>query len=71
MSKPSAADTFWDNVKQIFFAIILAVLIKTSIVEAYKIPSASMEDTLLIGDFLVANKFVYGARLPLAFRVIR
>ncbi|MEA2031471.1 MAG: signal peptidase I [candidate division Zixibacteria bacterium] len=56
---------FWDNFKQIFIAIILAFIIKTSIVEAYKIPSASMEDTLLVGDFLLANKFIYGARLPL------
>lgn len=55
----------WDNFKQIFLAVIMAFIIKTSIVEAYKIPSASMEDTLLIGDFLLANKFVYGAHLPL------
>ncbi|MCD6378928.1 signal peptidase I [bacterium] len=55
----------WENFKQFFIAIILALIIKTSIVEAYKIPSASMEDTLLVGDFLLANKFVYGARLPL------
>lgn len=64
MSKPKAADAFWDNFKQIFFAVIMAVIIKASIVEAYKIPSESMEDTLLVGDFLLANKFVYGARLP-------
>jgi signal peptidase I len=63
--KPRAVDTVWDNVKQIFIAVVLALLIKTSVVEAYKIPTSSMEDTLLIGDFLVANKFVYGARLPL------
>ena len=55
----------WDNFKQIFAAVILAVIIKTSIVEAYKIPSQSMEDTLLVGDFLLANKFVYGMRMPL------
>ncbi|MEW6412234.1 MAG: signal peptidase I [Candidatus Zixiibacteriota bacterium] len=65
MSKASLSDTVWDNFKQIFIAVILAVIIKTSIVEAYKIPSQSMEDTLLVGDFLLANKFVYGARLPL------
>ena len=61
----SSGGTLWENVKQIGLAVILALIIKTSIVEAYKIPSASMEDTLLIGDFLLANKFVYGARLPL------
>jgi len=65
MSRPSFAETVWDNFKQIFAAVVLAIIIKTSIVEAYKIPSSSMEDTLLVGDFLLANKFVYGARLPL------
>jgi len=54
----------WENFKQILLAVVMAFIIKTSIVEAYKIPSASMEDTLLIGDFLLANKFVYGAHLP-------
>jgi signal peptidase I len=63
--KPTAGDSLWDNTKQLLIAVVLALLIKTSVVEAYKIPSASMEDTLLIGDFLLANKFVYGARLPL------
>jgi signal peptidase I len=63
--RQSTANVLWENVKQIGLAIILALFIKTSVVEAYKIPSASMEDTLLIGDFLLANKFVYGARLPL------
>jgi len=61
--KPGAA--VWDNTKQFLIAIVLALVIKTSVVEAYKIPSSSMEDTLLIGDFLLANKFVYGARIPL------
>jgi signal peptidase I len=58
-------DLIWENLKAFLIAIVLAVIIKTSIVEAYKIPSSSMEDTLLIGDFLIANKFVYGARIPL------
>ena len=62
--KRTFADSAWDNFKQILAAVILALVIKTSIVEAYKIPSQSMEDTLLVGDFLLANKFVYGARLP-------
>ncbi|MFH0930629.1 MAG: signal peptidase I, partial [Candidatus Zixiibacteriota bacterium] len=48
-------------------ALILALMIKASVVEAYKIPSGSMEDTLLIGDFLLANKFIYGSRLPIPF----
>lgn len=64
-SKPSLGNTLWDNFKQILAAVVMALVIKTSIVEAYKIPSQSMEDTLLVGDFLLANKFIYGARLPL------
>jgi len=63
--KQSVGDALWDNFKQIIVAVILALVIKTSIVEAYKIPSQSMEDTLLVGDFLLANKFIYGSRLPL------
>jgi signal peptidase I len=63
--KQDTVGSIWDNIKQIFIAVVLALIIKTSIVEAYKIPTASMEDTLLIGDFLLANKFVYGAQLPL------
>ncbi len=62
--KQDLFDSIWENVKTLIIAVALAVVIKTSIVEAYKIPSASMEDTLLVGDFLIANKFVYGARLP-------
>ena len=63
--KKSSGESFWENFKQILFAVVLALLIKTSIVEAYKIPSQSMENTLLVGDFLLANKFIYGSRLPL------
>ncbi len=49
----------------------MALMIKASVVEAYKIPSGSMEKTLLVGDFLLANKFVYGMRLPIPFTDIR
>lgn len=63
--QPSAARTVWEYAKSLGIALLLAVVIKTSIVEAYKIPSGSMEDTLLVGDFLLANKFIYGSRLPL------
>src|SRR3989304_5844030 len=55
----------WDWVKSLAIAIVLALVIKTTLVEAYKIPSGSMENTLLVGDFLLANKFLYGAKLPL------
>lgn len=55
----------WDWIKSLAIAIVLALVIKTTLVEAYKIPSGSMENTLLVGDFLLANKFLYGAKLPL------
>lgn len=57
-------DFIWVNAKALGWAIILALIIKTSIVEAYKVPTGSMEDTILVGDFILANKFIYGARLP-------
>jgi signal peptidase I len=48
----------------IFMAVFLAFFVRTFFVQAFKIPSESMEDTLLVGDFLFANKFIYGAKLP-------
>ncbi|MFQ5499311.1 MAG: signal peptidase I [Candidatus Zixiibacteriota bacterium] len=65
MNQHKVTDSAWDNLKQVLLAVVMAVIIKTSVVEAYKIPSPSMEDTLLVGDFLLANKFLYGATLPL------
>jgi signal peptidase I len=53
-----------DYAKALVFAVFIAFIIKTSIVEAYGIPSGSMEDTLLIGDLVVSNKMLYGARIP-------
>jgi len=69
--KKSPLRVLWDYVQSLGIALILALIIKTSVVEAYRIPSGSMEDTLLIGDFLLANKFIYGMRLPIPFVDIR
>jgi signal peptidase I len=54
----------WEYIKSIGIALILALIIRTSIVQAYKIPSGSMIPTLLIGDYLLANKFIYGPKIP-------
>ena len=45
-------------------AVVLALIIRTFLVQAFKIPSGSMLDTLLIGDHLLVNKFIYGTQLP-------
>ncbi len=64
-------EVVWDYIQSLGVALVLALMIKASVVEAYKIPSGSMEKTLLVGDFLLANKFVYGMRLPIPFTDIR
>ncbi len=48
----------------IVLAVALALFVRTFFVQAFRIPSESMEDTLLVGDFLFANKFLFGAKLP-------
>lgn len=53
-----------DSIEGLIFAIIAALLLKTFVVEAYRIPTGSMENTLLVGDFLLVNKFIYGAKSP-------
>jgi signal peptidase I len=45
-------------------ALALAIILRTFFIQAYKIPSGSMEPTLLVGDHIIVNKLVYGLRLP-------
>jgi len=59
-----------EYVEAFAIAILLALFIRTFIVQAFKIPSGSMKPTLLIGDHLLVNKFVYGIKIPYADRVI-
>ena len=47
-----------------FLAVASALFIKTFVIEAFRIPTGSMEKTLLSGDFLLVNKLVYGASSP-------
>ncbi len=50
--------------ESILIAVLLALVIRTFIVQAFKIPSGSMEDTLAIGDHILVNKFIYGSKIP-------
>jgi signal peptidase I len=54
----------WEGIKAVSTAIVLFLIIRTFLVEAFKIPTGSMENTLLVGDFLLVNKAVYGAEVP-------
>ncbi|MGE0615188.1 MAG: signal peptidase I [Bacteriovoracia bacterium] len=53
-----------ENVTSIGIAFFLVLMVRSSIIEAYKIPSGSMIPTLLIGDHIFVNKFAYGFKLP-------
>lgn len=55
---------FREYAESIVIAVILALFIRTFIVQAFKIPSGSMEDTLAIGDHILVNKFIYGTKIP-------
>ncbi|HEX5774323.1 MAG TPA: signal peptidase I [Geomobilimonas sp.] len=50
--------------ESIIIAVILALIIRTFVVQAFKIPSGSMEDTLAIGDHILVSKFIYGTKIP-------
>ena len=55
----------WDWTKSILVALLVWFFLRTFLVEAFRIPSGSMEGTLLIGDFLFVNKALYGAEVPI------
>jgi signal peptidase I len=61
---PDASRWLWEWAKSIAIAVLLFLVIRTFVVEAFKIPTGSMETTLLVGDWLLVNKAVYGARVP-------
>ena len=61
MKKKSA---YREWTESIFIALLGALILRTFVIQAFKIPSGSMEETLLVGDFLFVNKFIYGTQIP-------
>lgn len=61
---------FWREYgESLFIAIILALVLRAFLVQAFSIPSGSMQPTLLIGDYLLVSKFSYGIRNPFTNKV--
>jgi len=48
----------------LLFAVVLVFFLRAFVIQAFRIPSGSMENTLLVGDFLFVNKFLYGPKIP-------
>jgi len=63
-SPPQTASGVWEQISTLLFAVVIALGIRAFVVEPYRIPSGSMLPTLLIGDHLFVNKFIYGVKLP-------
>lgn len=66
-SAPRQKSTLREYAEALAVALLLALVIRTFIVQAFKIPSGSMKETLQIGDHILVNKFLYGARLEIPF----
>ena len=65
--RPEGTDKVLEYVKAIATALVLALIIRTFIIQAFKIPSGSMISTLLIGDHLLVNKIIYGTPVDIPF----
>jgi signal peptidase I len=62
--RASSSGGFWEQATTILLAVFVALSIRAFVIEPYRIPSGSMFPTLLIGDHLFVNKFVYGIKIP-------
>ncbi len=62
--KPPRKSLVREYGEAIVIAVLLALVIRTLVVQAFTIPSGSMMDTLLVGDYILVNKFLYGPEVP-------
>ena len=60
MAQAEAGNPIWETVKTVVYALLIAGVFRTLFFQPFFIPSGSMKDTLLIGDFLFVNKMAYG-----------
>ena len=68
VTRPQRKSALREYAEAIFIAVLLALLIRQFAVQAFTIPSGSMMDTLLVGDYILVNKFLYGAEIPFTVR---
>jgi len=64
MAEKRQKSSLRENIEAIIIAVIIAMFIRTFIIQAFKIPSGSMLETLQIGDHILVNKFIYGIKIP-------
>ena len=63
-AKKSAGSEAWEWIKSLAVALVLFLVLRTFLVQAFSIPSGSMESTLLVGDYLMANNAIFGPHIP-------
>src|SRR6266849_7843668 len=64
MPSSSARSIVKEYVEAALWALVLTLFLRAFVIQAFRIPSESMLDTLLVGDFLFVNKFEYGPKIP-------